>query len=126
MHTDPRALTEFRRVWVGAECLILSSFPSLLLSQLQREHASILVSAAETAAASVAAAKKTPGGKRTASAARLADASIVTPDRDGGGEGGEVKSEGCAYVEAGSYVFLEIELHKPLIPKRPPSVLAQR
>ena len=108
----------------------LSSSPSLslLLSQLQREHTSILISAAETAAASqsVAAAKKTPGGKRTASAARLADASIVTSNQEGGGEGGEVKSEGCAYVEAGSYVFLEIELHKPLIPKRPPSVLAQR
>ena len=105
---------------------LLLAFPFLLLSQLQREHTSILVSAAETAAASVAAAKKTPGGKRTASAARLADASIVTPNQEGGGEGGEVKSEGCAYVEAGSYVFLEIELHKPLIPKRPPSVLAQR
>ena len=111
-----------------SESLLPSSFlSSFLLLQPQREHTSILVSAADAAAAqSLAAAKKTPGGKRTASVARLADASVATLDREGGGEGGEVKSEGCAYVEAGTYVSLEMELDRPLIPKRRPSILAQR
>lgn len=112
---------------VSESLLPLPSFPSFLLLQLQCEHTSILVSTADAAAAqSLAAAKKTPGGKRTASVARLADASVATLDREGGGEGGEVKSEGCAYVEAGTYVFLEMELDRPLIPKRRPSILAQR
>ncbi len=42
------------------------------------------------------------------------------------GEGGEVKSEAHAYVDCKSYVVLEIALEKPLIPKRPTSVLAER
>ena len=42
---------------------------------------------------------------------------------EGGGEG---KSEAHAFVEAMSYVYLEIELERALIPKRPASVLAER
>ena len=41
-------------------------------------------------------------------------------------EGAESKSEAQAYVDAKTYVYLEIELHRPLIPKRPASVLAER
>ena len=44
---------------------------------------------------------------------------------EGGGEVGETKSEAHAYVEARSYVYLELELHRPLVPKRPASVLAE-
>lgn len=41
------------------------------------------------------------------------------------GEG--VKREGDdVYEETGTYVYLELQLHKPLIPKRPASVLATR
>ena len=43
-----------------------------------------------------------------------------------GGEGVEVPRESQIYVDAKTYVYLEIELHRPLIPKRPASVLAER
>ena len=74
--------------------------------------------------------------KRTASSLRLQDTSSVLGD--GGattagategesGEGGaEVPKEAQVYVDAKTYVYLEIELQRPLIPKRPASVLAQR
>ena len=49
---------------------------------------------------------------------------------DGGdgetGEGAKVPREAQVYVDAKTYVYLEIELHKPLIPRRPASVLADR
>ena len=51
---------------------------------------------------------------------------------DGGGvgsteEGAEpVRRDADAYQEARTYVFLEVELHKALIAKRPASVLAER
>lgn len=41
-------------------------------------------------------------------------------------EGEAVKRDSAAYEEAKTYVFLEVELHSPLIIKRPPSVLASR
>ena len=42
-------------------------------------------------------------------------------------EGAEpVKLDSDAYQEAKTYVFLEVELHKALITKRPASVLAER
>ena len=34
--------------------------------------------------------------------------------------------EAQVYVDAKTYVYLEIELQRPLIPRRPASVLAQR
>jgi hypothetical protein len=44
-----------------------------------------------------------------------------------GGEGGaELPKEAQVYVDAKTYVYLEIELQRPLIPRRPASVLAQR
>ena len=96
--------------------------------QTQRKHTSILAAGGATSQHGATPTKKTPGGagKRTASTARLGEPSGVLPDQEGGGEVGEGKSEGHAYVEAGSYVFLEMELNRPLIPKRPPSVLAGR
>ena len=39
--------------------------------------------------------------------------------KDGSGEGQE-------YKEANSYIFIEISLEKPLVPRRPLEVLAQR
>ncbi len=42
------------------------------------------------------------------------------------GEDGEAKGEAHIYVDCKSYVVLEIALEKPLIPKRPTSVLADR
>ena len=45
---------------------------------------------------------------------------------EAGGEGGEVPREAQVYVDAKTYVYLEIELHRALIPKRPASVLAER
>ena len=38
----------------------------------------------------------------------------------------ELPREAQVYVDAKTYVYLEIELYRPLIPKRPASVLAQR
>ena len=75
--------------------------------------------------------------KRTASALRLQDGSSVMGDSGGGGggggvggeaggEGGEIPREAQVYVDAKTYVYLEIELHRALIPKRPVSVLAER
>ena len=43
-----------------------------------------------------------------------------------GGEGAELPREAQVYVDAKTYVYLEIELYRPLIAKRPASVLAQR
>ena len=34
--------------------------------------------------------------------------------------------EGVVYEEACSYLWVELELHRPLVPKRPVSVLAER
>lgn len=42
------------------------------------------------------------------------------------GEVQEVPREAQIYVDAKTYVYLEIELHRPLIPRRPVSVLAER
>ena len=38
----------------------------------------------------------------------------------------EPKLEGHIYVEARSYLLLEMKLAKPLVPKRPASVIANR
>ena len=38
----------------------------------------------------------------------------------------EVNVEGQQYVEAKSYIMIEIVLRKPLVPKRPPEELARR
>ena len=68
--------------------------------------------------------------KRTASSLRLQDTSSVLGEGGGAGEdsgeGGEVPKEAQVYVDAKTYVYLEIELHRPLIPRRPASVLAER
>ena len=51
----------------------------------------------------------------------------MATEEEGGGAGeGEGKSESHVYVDARSYLFLEVEMHRPLIPKRPASVLAER
>ena len=50
----------------------------------------------------------------------------VAGEEGGGATEGEGKSESHVYVEARSYLFLEVEMHHPLIPKRPASVLAER
>ena len=44
---------------------------------------------------------------------------------DGEGQA-PVNVEGLQYVEAKSYICLEICLHRPLVPKRPPEELARR
>ena len=76
--------------------------------------------------------------KRTASSLRLQDTSSVLGDGGGaaaaagategesGEGGGEVPKEAQVYVDAKTYVYLEIELQRPLVPRRPASVLAQR
>ena len=48
------------------------------------------------------------------------------PHTDPSAEETEVKSESQVYVDSRSYVVLEVALEKPLIPKRPASVLAER
>lgn len=59
---------------------------------------------------------------------RTAVSSGKVSDLIGSAEEGEVpvKREAAAYEEARSYVFVEVELHKPLIAKRPASALAKR
>lgn len=56
--------------------------------------------------------------KTTNSSARISDT----------GEEGEglVKREAAVYLDAKTYVYLEIELHNPLIWKRPLSALAEK
>ena len=70
--------------------------------------------------------------KRTGSSAKAPESSASQPEDGkaggggGGGEGGEGKSEACAYRDAKTYVYLEIELLKPLVPKRSTSALSER
>ncbi|XP_064394779.1 cilia- and flagella-associated protein 70-like isoform X2 [Halichondria panicea] len=71
--------------------------------------------------------KKLAGNKRAPSSSnKVIDTSGMLNTDGTDGEGGEVKSEAHAYVDCKSYVVLEIALEKPLIPKRPTSVLAER
>ena len=64
--------------------------------------------------------------KTTASMAKISD--VVGAGEGSVAEGAEpaVKRDSDAYQEARTYVFLEMELHKPLIAKRPASVLTER
>ncbi len=70
--------------------------------------------------------------KKTAAASK--PNSSVAPGNNEAGSGDEgagvpaegVKKEGDAYEDAKAYVFLELQLDAPLIPKRPMSVLATR
>ena len=58
--------------------------------------------------------------------------SSIIPGEVGSGDEGTgppfegVKREGDAYEEAKTYVYLELQINTPLIPKRPASVLATR
>ena len=47
---------------------------------------------------------------------------------DGASDGGEpvVNVEGQMYVESKSYVMVEINLNRPLVPKRQPEELAKK
>ena len=61
-------------------------------------------------------------GKRSGTAMRVSTASVVST-QDGGKPGDELAN---AYVEARSYLWLEIELMTPLVAKRPASAIAKR
>ena len=65
------------------------------------------------------------GKKGPTSSSRLNDTSLAIGSDNEGAEG-EIKSEALIFLESKTYVYLEIELHKPLIPKRPGSVLAEK
>ena len=54
---------------------------------------------------------------------RVSTASFIST-QDGGGKGGDELAN--AYVEARSYLWLEIELMTPLVAKRPASAIAKR
>ena len=113
-------------------------FPST--PQTKYPHSSLLVTSTNLAPAGGNLGAKGGKNKRTASSLRLQDTSSVLGDggtaggvaaagtgEGEGGEGGtEVPKEGQVYVDAKTYVYLEIELQRPLIPRRPASVLAQR
>ena len=91
--------------------------------QTKRSYSAMLTQSANAAAST----KKPAGGKRAPSSTKLQEPSgMLGEGADSNGEGGEAKSEAHVYVDASSYVVLEIELEKPLIPKRPSSVLAER
>ena len=90
--------------------------------QIKRSYSILL-----TQSANAASSKKTAGGKRAPSSTKLQEPSgMLGEGADSSGEGGEARSEAHVYVDANTYVVLEIELEKPLIPKRPVSVLAER
>lgn len=60
-------------------------------------------------------------GKRSGTAMRVSTASFVSTQE--GKAGDELAN---AYVEARSYLWLEIELMTPLVAKRPASAIAKR
>ena len=105
-----------------------------IIMQTKYPHSSLLATPSNVAPAGgqLGGGGKAGKNKRTASALRLQDASSVMGDGVGGadgetgGEGAEVPKEAQVYVDAKTYVYLEIELHRALIPKRPADILAER
>lgn len=65
--------------------------------------------------------KKISMMKATNSSARISDGAGSVEEGEG-----PAKREMHVYEESKTYVFLEVELHSPLIAKRPISALAQR
>lgn len=105
-----------------------------ICSQTQREHTSQLTAivqeyVASTSGGGVGGGKKggggIGGGKRTSSVMKSLESGIISGG-DGLEEGVGGRSEAHVYVDAHSYIYLEIELHKPLIAKRPISALTER
>ena len=97
--------------------------------QTQREYSSQMMTIVQQhiiSSGGLGAGRKTGGGKRTGSTMKFHDSTVMSEGMEGGGGEGEKKTEAHVYVEARTYVYLEIELKNPLIPKRPASVLAQR
>ncbi len=98
---------------------------------MQTEHnlASTLAPSVGVATDDTVASVKKMSVKTTNSVAKISDGGGVA---GGGGVGSTdegvepVKRDADAYQEARTYVFLEVELHKPLITKRPASVLTER
>ena len=109
-------------------------FTCVSTSQTKFPHSSLLATSTNLATAGGGNLGAKGGkNKRTASSLRLQDTSSVLGEGGTGategesGEGGaEVPKEAHIYVNAKTYVYLEIELQRPLIPRRPASVLAQR
>lgn len=109
------------------------------IPQTKYPHSSLLATSTNLAPAGGNLGVKGGKNKRTASSLRLQDTSSVlgdggttggvatgTGEGEGGEGGAEVPKEAQVYVDAKTYVYLEIELQRPLIPRRPASVLAQR
>ncbi|XP_070577266.1 cilia- and flagella-associated protein 70-like isoform X4 [Ptychodera flava] len=75
--------------------------------------------------------KEEKGGKEKEkdAAKKVQPSSMLKPTSDAGSETDVTPPqnlEGMQYVEAKSYLMLEITLQRPLVPKRPPEVLAKR
>lgn len=66
------------------------------------------------------------GGKRPGTGMRTSVVSMTSQTEVPGTQLTEDKHEGQVYLDNKTYILLEIELAKPLIPKRPVSVIAKR
>eukprot|EP00731_Ephydatia_muelleri_P033352 Em0028g27a len=88
--------------------------------KLQRTHTTLL----EPMARSPTSLGKKAPGKRAPSSSRITESSSAVEELSI--EPAEAKAESHAYHEARTYVHLEITLHRPLVPKRPASALAEK
>lgn len=71
--------------------------------------------------------KKPTPIKPTSSTVKIhADVGVTSSGDEGSGLSEGIKREGCVYNEARTYVYLELQLDRPFIPKRSASVLATR